>query len=174
MEQFIPDMYQQSIYTIDFKKIMNKGIKCILFDLDNTLVPIDVKSPDEKLMKFFSELKKKKLKLIIFSNSPKKRVKPFADALGIDYLSSARKPCKRNILYLSEKFNYGINEMAIIGDQMLTDIVAGNKAGIMTVLTTPLTNKDFIYTKPNRFLEKRIMKRLRDKNLFSKERYYEL
>lgn len=174
MEQFIPDMYQQSIFTIDFKKIMNKGIKCILFDLDNTLVPVDVKSPDDKLIQFFTDLKKKKLKLIIFSNSPKRRVKPIADALGVDYLSSARKPSRKNVLYLSEKFNFGINEMAIIGDQMLTDVVSGNRAGIMTVLVSPLTNKDFIYTKPNRFLEKRLMKRLRDKNLFSKDRYYEL
>ena len=72
------------------------------------------------------------------------------------------------------EYKFNINEVAIIGDQILTDVVGGNKVGILTVLINPISNKDFFITKFNRFREKRIMKRLRDKNLFSKGRYYEL
>ena len=49
MEIYVPDIYQKSIYAIDYQKLINRGIKCLLFDLDNTLVPISAKSPNEKL-----------------------------------------------------------------------------------------------------------------------------
>lgn len=174
MEKYVPDMYQQSIYTIDYQKLINKGIKCILFDLDNTLAPINFKEPDEKLIELINNLKEKNFKLIIFSNSPKHRVKIFADKLKINFISSARKPCKKNVLLLLNKYEYNVNEVAIIGDQILTDILCGNKVGIMTILTKPLSNKDLIWTKINRIFERRIMKKLRNKNLFSKDIFYEL
>ena len=65
------------------------------------------------------------------------------------------------------------NEVAIIGDQMFTDIAGGNRAGITTILTTPLSNEDPFWTKPNRFREKRMMIKLRNHDLFKKGRYYE-
>lgn len=174
MEKYVPDMYQQSIYTIDYQKLINKGIKCILFDLDNTLAPINFKEPEEKLIELINNLKEKNFKLIIFSNSPKHRVKIFADRLKVDFISSARKPSKKNVLLLLNKYDYNVNEVAIIGDQILTDILCGNKVGIMTILTKPLSNKDLIWTKINRIFERHIMKKLRNKNLFSKDIFYEL
>ncbi len=50
MEKYIPDVYQKSIYTIDYSKLKEKGIKCLLFDLDNTLAPYHIKMVDEKLI----------------------------------------------------------------------------------------------------------------------------
>ncbi len=174
MEKYIPDMYQQSIYTIDYQKLLDKGIKCLLFDLDNTLAPVTDKKPTKKLKDLFEELKKKGFKVIIFSNSLKKRIKPFKEELNVDCCASARKPSKTKFLLVMKEYQYNINEVAIIGDQILTDVVGGNKVGILTVLVNPISNKDFIFTKINRFREKKIMKKLRDKNLFSKGRYYEL
>ena len=63
--------------------------------------------------------------------------------------------------------------MAIIGDEMLTDILGGNKIGITTVLVNPVGKKDFFFAAVRRKIEKRIMKKLRDRDLFSKGRYYE-
>ena len=174
MEKYIPDMYQQSIYTIDYQKLLDKGIKCLLFDLDNTLAPVTDKKPTKKLKDLFEELKKKGFKVIIFSNSLKNRIKPFKEELNVDCCASARKPSKTKFLLVMKEYQYNINEVAIIGDQILTDVVGGNKVGILTVLVNPISNKDFIFTKINRFREKKIMKKLRDKNLFSKGRYYEL
>ena len=122
----------------------------------------------------FEDLKNKGFKVIIFSNSHRRRLKPFKDELNVDCCASARKPFKEKFLLVLREYKFNINEVAIIGDQILTDVVGGNKVGILTVLINPISNKDFFITKFNRFREKRIMKRLRDKNLFSKGRYYEL
>lgn len=173
MEKYIPDMYQKSIYTIDYNKLYNRGIKCILFDLDNTLVPINAKITSKKLKEFIEELKQKGFKIIIFSNSQKNRVKPFGESLDVDYYPTALKPFPKKLNKLLEKYNYKQAEVAIIGDQMLTDIVVGNKAGITTILVNPISKKDLFFTKFNRFRERHIMKRLRNNNLFVKGRYYE-
>ena len=77
MDKYIPDIYQKDIYHINYDQLKERGIKCLLFDLDNTLVPINVKVPDEEIKDLFNKLKKKGFKLIIFSNSLKKRVSPF-------------------------------------------------------------------------------------------------
>ncbi len=174
MEKYVPDMYQQSIYTIDYQMLLDKGIKCLLFDLDNTLVPVTDRKPTKKLKELFDDLKNKGFKVIIFSNSHRKRLKPFKEELNVDCCASAKKPFKEKFLLVLNEYHYNVNEVAIIGDQILTDILGGNKVGILTVLVNPISNRDFLITKINRFREKRIMKKLRDKNLFSKGRYYEL
>ena len=173
MEKYIPDIYQKSIYTIDYSKLLSRGIKCLLFDLDNTVIASTEKKPSQKAKDLFVSLKQKGFKVIIFSNSPKIRVKQFQNFFEIDCYSNARKPHPGKFRKLLKAYNYNINEVAIIGDQLLTDVVGGNKIGITTILVNPLSDKDIIFTKLNRFLEKRKMKKLRDNNLFCKGRYYD-
>ena len=72
MNYFFPDIYQKSIYTINYDKLKENGIKCLLFDLDNTCVPYVEKTPTRKLVDLFDKLTNMGLKVIIFSNSPKK------------------------------------------------------------------------------------------------------
>lgn len=173
MEKYIPDMYQKSIYAIDYDKLIKRGIKCLLFDLDNTITPVKMKTTSKKTKKFFSDLKEKGFKVIIFSNSPKKRVKPFKDALDVDCAASAHKPHPKKFLQVLKEYDYSISEIAIIGDQILTDIVGGNNIGITTILVNPISPIDFIWTKFNRFREKKIIKKLEQKELFIRGRYYE-
>lgn len=173
MEKYIPDIYQKSIYSINYQKLWNQGIKCLLFDLDNTLVPPSIKEPNEKLKELFNDLKKIGFKVIIFSNSPKKRVKPFKDILEVDCSASSRKPSKKKFLLVLSQYNYLVNEVAIIGDQILTDVLGGNKVGILTILINPVSKKDILVTKIGRLLEKRIIKKLSKKSLFMKGKYYE-
>ena len=68
MEKYMPDMYQKSIYTVDYQKLMDRGVKCVLFDLDNTLVPFHIKHSNDKIAELFNNLREKGLKVIIFSN----------------------------------------------------------------------------------------------------------
>ena len=70
-------------------------IKLVVFDLDNTLVPVTVKKPTKKVSDLFEDLKRKGFKLIIVSNSPKKRVAPFKDYLCTDSAYFSFKPLKR-------------------------------------------------------------------------------
>ena len=69
MNNFIPDMYQKSIYHIDYDKLWEDGIRCILFDLDNTCVPYKDKVPNKKLIDLIETLKDMDFKVIIFSNA---------------------------------------------------------------------------------------------------------
>lgn len=173
MEKYLPDVYQENIYKVNYDKLKELGIKCLLFDLDNTIVPFREKEPRIETKELFYKLKQKGFKIIIFSNSPKMRLKKFKEELNVDVFSGARKPKVKNFLKVLKMYKFDENEVAIIGDQILTDILGGNRAGITTILTTPLEPIDPFFTKPNRFRERRIMQKLRDNNLFQKGKYYE-
>jgi uncharacterized protein len=173
MDKFIPDIYQKSIYTIDYSKLWLRGIKCLLFDLDNTLVPASIKVPTKKNIELFNELKELGFKIIIFSNAHKKRVKPFKDGLEVDCCANAAKPLKHKFLKVLDDYDYNINEVALIGDQLLTDVLGGNSVGITTVLINPISKKDYVFTKFNRILENKILSILRKRNLFTKGKYYD-
>ncbi|MBR1376699.1 MAG: YqeG family HAD IIIA-type phosphatase [Bacilli bacterium] len=171
MEKYIPDIYQKSIYSINYDKLRKRGIKCILFDLDNTLVPITVKDVDDELKNLIYKLKDMGMKTIIFSNSSSKRVEQFKQALEIEGYSYTFKPFAKKINDILKI--YKEDEIAIIGDQMITDVALGNKIGITTILVNPISKNDKLLTKFNRKKEKHIMTKLRNNNLFVKGRYYE-
>ena len=173
MEKYVPDIYQKSIYTINYDSLLSRGIKCLLFDLDNTLAPITEKSPNEKVKELFNELKEKGFKIIIFSNSPKIRVRPFKDELEVDCCACARKPKPDKFLSVIKIYGYNFSEVAIIGDSMLDDIVGGNGVGITTILINQIGKREYPLAWLRRFKERKIVKKLRDNNLFTKGRYYE-
>ncbi len=173
MEKFIPDMYQKSIYTIDYSNLWLRGIKCLLFDLDNTLVPHSIKEPTIKNKELFQELQEMGFKVIIFSNARKERIKPFKEILNVDSSYLSMKPFKKKFLKVIDMFEYELSEVAIIGDQLMTDILGGNKVGITTILVNPVSVTDGVYTRFYRFLERRIINKLSKKDLFKKGRYYE-
>lgn len=173
MEEYLPDIYQKSIYTIDYSKLLSRGIKCILFDLDNTIVPPFSNEIPQKAKDLITGLKQKGFKIILFTNSPQLRLKGFKNALGVDGVSNACKPFTRKLRKLLNDYGFAENEVAIIGDQLMTDIKVGNKVGITTILVNPVSEKDFILTKIHRFSERRKMKKLRDHDLFWRGRYYD-
>ncbi len=173
IELYKPDMYQKNIYAIDFKKLKSYGIKCLLFDLDNTLVPVYIKKPNKKLKDFIERLKEMGFKIIIFSNSGKKRLAPFKNILEVDCSYSSRKPSKNKFKKVLNEYKYVESEVAIIGDQIITDIYGGNRVGIFTVFVDKLTNYELIWTKFNRLIEKSKIKLLEKKNIFKRGNYYE-
>lgn len=174
MDNFIPDMYQKSIYHIDYDKLQENGIKCLLFDLDNTCVPFKDKVPNKKLIDLFENLKDMDFKVILFSNSNRKRLAPFKKGLNVDCLASAKKPFSKNFLKVLKLFNYSLSEVAIIGDQLYTDVLGGNKVGIMTILVNPMSKDDGVWTKfVNRPLENKKIKKLAHRGLLIRGKYYE-
>ncbi len=173
MEKYIPDVYQKSIYTIDYRKLLERGIKCLLFDLDNTLVPISIKKVNPKIKSHFKELKKEGFVLYLFSNASSSRVKLFAEELGIKYCALARKPLKKRFEKLLYENDYNESQVAIIGDQILTDILGGNRVGITTILINPISPKDYFFTRITRVIERKIIKKLRNYDLFTLGKYYD-
>ena len=173
MEKYIPDIYQKSIYTINYDALYNSGIRCLLIDLDNTIVPITMKKPNKKIKELFDDLKTKGFKVIIFSNSPKTRVKPFKDELDVDCCARALKPFKFKYNKILEEYKLNVATVACIGDQLLTDIKGGNNIGVTTILVNPIGTKEKFMTRINRYFERKILKKLRDNDLFTKGKYYE-
>lgn len=171
MEKYVPDVYQESIFKVNYELLKNKGIKCLLFDLDNTIAPYNQKECPNEVKELFNKLKEE-FNLFIFSNSPKKRVSKFASQLEINYVYSANKPSSTKFIKFLDDNKYSENEVAIIGDQIVTDIKGGNNVGIISILVNPISNYDPIWTKIGRLREKRIIKKLRKMDLF-KGRFYD-
>ena len=154
MNYFYPDVYQKSIYTINYDKLKENGIKCLLFDLDNTCVPYVDKKPTKKLKNHFDKLKDSGFTVIIFSNSPRNRLEPFKKYLNVDCCPSARKPRKAKFIKVLKEYKLDLSEVAIIGDQLVTDIYGGNRVGITTVLVNPMSDIDMPFTKIHRYIER--------------------
>lgn len=173
MDNFIPDMYQKSIYHIDYDKLKEDGIKCLLFDLDNTCVPFKDKNPNKKLIELFETLKDMDFKVIIFSNATKKRLTPFKNELRVDCSAGSRKPNSKKLLKVIKMFNYNLSDVAIIGDQLYTDILCGNRVGIKTILINPMSKDDMLFTKLFRFMEKKKFKKFAKMGILVKGKYYE-
>lgn len=173
MEKYVPDIYQKSIYTINYNQLFSRGIRYLLFDLDNTLVPVKEKVPSKEVIELFKKLKKMGFKIIIFTNSPSKRVKPFKNILEVDCCPFACKPFSRKFLSIIKVYDIKFSEVAIIGDSMMDDIYGGNNVGITTILIEQLTPKEFFIASLKRKREKKIRKKLRSEGLFTKGNYYE-
>ena len=112
-------------------------------------------------------------KVIIFSNTNKNRLTPFKKTLEVDCAASSRKPLKRKYKKVLTEYKYLESEVAMIGDQIVTDIYGGNRMGIFTVLIKPMTKNEPIWTKCNRVRENYIIKKMEKRNLFSRGKYYE-
>ncbi len=173
IEKFMPDIYQKSIYYINYDKLYKKGIRLLLFDLDNTITPSHVNKPTKRLKKLFDELKDKGFKIIIVSNSTKHRIEPFKNELMVDACAFSLKPRKDKYVYIMDKFKYKHTEIACIGDQLITDIYGANRLDITSILVNPLSEKDYTVTLFNRLLERIIFNKLEKKDVFIRGKYFE-
>lgn len=173
MSLFLPNIYQKSVYAIDYESLKNAGIKVILFDLDNTIAAVSAKEPSKKMKDLFEELKNMGLKPIILSNSRKTRVEPFKDGLLVDAACSSKKPLKIKYKKILDLYNVKPGEVAAIGDQILTDVLGANRMEITSILINPISTVDLRFTKINRFIENIILKHYTKKGVFKKGEYYE-
>lgn len=172
-EKFVPDIYQKNVYTINYEKLKKKGIKCLLFDLDNTIIPTTVNKPDKKIKKLFYDLKIMGFKIIIVTNCPKIRVEPFRNELQVDCAAFALKPRKDKFLKIMKMYNYKPSELVLIGDQLVNDVYASNRLEITSILVNPMSEKDFFTSFFNRVFEKIVFNFLNRKELFIRGKYYE-
>lgn len=172
MDLFIPDIYAKSIYAIDYKKLKQRGIKCLLFDLDNTLVPYNKSLPSKEVKDLFLRLEED-FKVIIMSNSNKKRLTPFKEGLNVDTAYSSMKPLKKKYKKIMTLYEFKDSEIAAIGDQLLTDIFGANRNNITSILINPINDIEPITTRFNRFFERIIYKKLLKKGILEKGKYYE-
>ncbi len=172
LKRFIPDVYQKSIFTINYDKLKKKNIKCLLFDLDNTISPAKEIVLSSKVKKLFDKLKKD-FRIVLFSNNFKKRVSKFGNYYNVDIACVSLKPLSYKYRYILKKYGYKKSEVAAIGDQLLTDVQGGNLMGITTVLVEPLSKIDERETWFNRKIEEKIFKYFNKKGTLKKGKYYD-
>lgn len=151
--KYMPTWYCTNIYKLNLDVLKDKGIKYIFTDLDNTLAPFNIPTPDEKVVKLIENFKKENFKVIIVSNNNGKRVQLFAKGLNIEYISGAKKPFTFVIKRYLKENNIDINEFVLIGDQIMTDIKCANKLKCKSILTNPLSKQESIVTFINRRLD---------------------
>lgn len=173
MYKYIPKMYKKSIFDINYDKLKNKNIKCLIFDLDNTLLLMEKTIPDKKVCHLIRKLKKDFKVYILSNNTNRERLNRVGNALGIDYVLFAMKPFSHGFKKIIKKTSLSNKEICIIGDQMMTDILGGNKLGIYTILVEPLSTKDLKITSFNRFLESKKILKLEKMGLFKRGEFYE-
>ena len=102
---FVPDMYIQSYQTLNLELLKKKGIKLLICDIDNTLVPHDVKIPQKETIEFINKVKHSGLQICIISNNTKNRVEEFCKDLNVPYVYSARKPLHKGFRQIKKKFH---------------------------------------------------------------------
>ena len=168
----IPKMYYKRIEDIDYDKLKKSNIKCLLFDLDNTIASNKNNDVSSSKIKLFKRLNKDFKVYILSNNNHKQRLDEVSSKLGISYVPFALKPLSRGFRKIRKKENVSFKEMCIIGDQIVTDIYGGNRLNMMTVLVDPM-GEDLKVTFLNRKIEKVIIKNLTKKGLFKKGNYYE-
>lgn len=162
MKRFQPDYYATSIFSIDVSFFVNKGIKCLLCDLDNTLDAFDELNPSQRVIELKKRLEKENIQLCIVSNNREKRKGIYCTRLGVKGIFSCRKPFAKRILSFINDLGYQKSEVMLVGDQLLTDVQCGKNAGIKVILTEPIVKKDQWTTKFNRLIDRPIRRHLKN------------
>lgn len=168
----VPDMYAADVYSIDYDFLAKQKLYNLIFDIDNTILPVNEINVPESLIELFNKLDKKGFNILIVSNNSKERVIPVAYKLETGYLFKADKPktCafdKALVALDAKKEN-----TAMIGDQMLTDIKGANEYGIYSILVDPVSNSYDIKTGTSRVLQNIMTKKLEKRKVFMRNNYY--
>lgn len=136
---FVPDYKFKAVTDISAAFLQKRGIELLLLDLDNTIAPYGAKLPTDEILQWAGELQGAGITLYFVSNSKKQwRVSAFADELGVGYIYRAKKPSSRAISALLRELKTSESCTALAGDQIFTDVLASNGAGITSIVVHPI------------------------------------
>lgn len=153
-----PNIYLNNVKEITIDLLKENDIKGILLDVDNTLIDFNLKILDGA-KEWCQNLKKQGIKLCILSNTNKiEKVKRVARELDLEYINFAKKPSKGGFIRAMKLLDLKSKNIAVAGDQVLTDVLGGNRMKMFTILTKPLDKKDIFITRVKRPLENIIIK----------------
>ena len=156
LQLLYPRTWRESAYQLPYEKMAEKGIRGLVFDVDNTLAFHDAPA-DKKAVELFRRLHELGFKTCLLSNNKEPRVKPFSDAVGAEYIFKAGKPSVKNYRKAMERLGTKEANTLFVGDQLFTDIWGAKKAGIRTILVKPIHPKEEIQIVLKRYLEKIVL-----------------
>ena len=150
IKKLLPDYTVKNVAVLDEKFYTERAIKAVIFDIDNTLVAHTEPTPPENVLEYFALLDKWGIKYAIVSNNSIERVDSFCKELGVPYYGKALKPRKKYLKKVMSEMKVTTDETALVGDQLFTDMLGANLAGIPSVLLEPIqmeTQQKFIVFK---------------------------
>ena len=151
--------YVHAIEQIDVDWLVRQGIKCVLMDRDNTCVPRDTKVAPQAVLDWIDKVHAAGIRTCIVSNNfHSDQVEQSARELGSEVVHHAMKPFPFAVAHALRKMGVKPEEAVLIGDQVYTDIVAGNLAGLRTILVRPQSTTDLWYTHIMRIGERLLLR----------------
>jgi uncharacterized protein len=158
IEKFYPAITLDRIQDISVELLDKNKVKGLILDIDNTLVPEHMKEADENAVQWIERMKAANFKICIVSNASKKRVIKFNERLKLYAIHRASKPVTRAFLKAARLLDFKNRNIAVVGDQIFTDIFGGNRVGMYTILVKPINKNEGILIKMKRIFEKFVLK----------------
>jgi len=158
--RFLPDFYVNELSEIPLELLREKKVRGLILDLDNTLVAWNRYDLSPGVISWVKKAKEMGFLVFIVSNALEERVQYFSQALEVPGISKAQKPRRSALRNAIERMGLELHEVAVVGDQILTDVWGGNRLGVYTVLVRPLTSREFFLTCLGRKFEKLVLRRL--------------
>lgn len=158
MGLLVPDFYYDTVYDVTPEMLIKRGIKGIILDIDNTLVPYEIPEPTDEVRAWLGLMTDSGLKIAFVSNNHPPRVELFNRTLSFPAFPDSGKPLKKSCLEALLAMDCRASEVAIIGDQVFTDVLAGGIAKMnTTVLVKPIKDKKTLFFRFKRLLEKPVI-----------------
>ena len=154
LNKLMPSQFVESIHHIDIDQLKRNKIRAVITDLDNTLVECDRPEATPEVISWLGRLHDAGIQVTVVSNNNKERVQRFCAPLDLGFICAARKPTNRAFLQAVRQMNVTIAETVVIGDQLFTDVLGGNRLGFHTILVVPVAQTDGFWTRFNRQMER--------------------
>ena len=139
----LPRLRADSITALTSEYLQSRGIKLLMLDFDNTIVPYTTNTPTDPMSAWLKKMGESPVKLCVVSNSKRDRVKVFCKAYGIDCITHAKKPFSKGIRECLARYQLPASACALAGDQIYTDVLGANCIGVMSILVKAIDNHNF-------------------------------
>lgn len=157
MAIFKPTYALRSITEITPSALEKRHIKALILDVDNTLTTHNNPVPAEGISEWIEEMKKHNIKLLIVSNNNAERVAPFAETLGLHFVPNGAKPLPMGFLRAVRELGCSKKNICAVGDQIFTDILGANLAGVRSIFVYPIEFETSVPFKIKRAIEKPLL-----------------
>ena len=155
---FYPKIYLKNVKQLPISFLKKNKIKGIILDVDNTLIDY-YENLIDGVDKWCIDLKNQGIKFCIASNSNKEnKIKKVSEKLNIPYVFFAKKPLKVGLIKAAKIMGLEEKEVAVVGDQIFTDILGANRCKMFSILVEPIKEKDMLITRIKRPIENFIKK----------------
>ena len=139
----LPGVMAESLTQLTSGMLTQRGIRLLMLDFDNTIVPYTTDVPTGEMISWLRDMRKSSIQLCVVSNSRKDRVRWFCEKYGLDCITHARKPFQKGIRECLAKYGIPPFQAALAGDQIYTDTLGANRAGVMPILVRAIDNHNF-------------------------------